>query len=180
MNVKTIDPPKFRYHPDPVASKVLIPSKGKCPCCGTAGGWTYVGPFYALEEVEGLCPWCIASGSAHARFDMEFGLAYALEPGADDRAKKELLTRTPSYFVAQEEPWPVHCGDFCAVLVRLEPELYDRYRNEIQSDLAIIKQRLEIERDELEEYLQMEASPLWAQLFKCLTCDVLRLSADFE
>ena len=172
--------PAFRYHPDPVGSKVFVPSHGTCPCCQADRSWAYVGPFYALEELDGLCPWCIANGRAHARFDAEFGEIEAIEGGADPEAVDELLHRTPWYFAAQQEPWPVHCGDFCAVVGRLRPLDLGRYREGLTSDLQAIRFRLELDPQELERYLRMENSPLWAQLFRCLRCRRYRLAADFE
>src|SRR6266542_1799858 len=36
-------------------------------------GYVYVGPVYAIEELdEAFCPWCIADGTAAAKFDAEF------------------------------------------------------------------------------------------------------------
>ena len=172
--------PSFRYHPDPVASRVLKPSGEVCPCCDGRRGWAYLGPWYSLEECDGLCPWCIASGDAHDRFDVAFGESEALEAGAGSAAVDELLHRTPWHFVAQQEPWPVHCGDFCALVGKLDPEDFPGLRERLGPDLAFIQKRLGVERDDLERYLMMESSPLYAHLFRCLDCATLRLSADFE
>ncbi len=172
--------PRFRYHPDPIASRVLVPSARVCPCCGRKRGWLYVGPLYTLEEIEEVCPWCIAGGEAHARFDIEFGEELALESGAEPEAVDELLHRTPWHFVAQQEPWPVHCGDFCALVGKLEPERLRSLRDELEPDLEFIQERLGLEREDLEQYLQRKASPLYAHLFRCLGCGTFRVSADFE
>ena len=172
--------PRFRYHPDPIASRVLEPSARACPCCGGKRGWLYVGPLYTVEEMDEVCPWCIADGEAHARFDIEFGEEVALESGAGPEAVDELLHRTPWHFVAQQEPWPVHCGDFCALVGKLEPDQFRALRDELEPDLTFIQKRLGLEREDLERYLRMEASPLYAHLFRCLACATLRVSADFE
>ncbi len=65
--------PIFKYHPDPVATESIVPSDALCVCCGRARGYIYAGPVYSEEELEeSLCPWCIADGSAHERFDACF------------------------------------------------------------------------------------------------------------
>lgn len=65
--------PTFRYHPDPVASGSVRASPVPCRCCGLARGWLYTGPVYAEEALdEALCPWCIADGTAAARFGASF------------------------------------------------------------------------------------------------------------
>ena len=37
-----------------------------------ARGYAYTAGFYAEEDVDAICPWCIADGSAAARFDGSF------------------------------------------------------------------------------------------------------------
>ena len=170
--------PRFRYHPDPVASRVLEQSDAQCPCCARRRGWSYVGPRYASDYLEGLCPWCIADGSARDRFDVEFVLA--MEPGASKEAVEELCHRTPCYFVAQDEPWPVHCGDFCEVVGRFEPDRLEKWGEQLETDLNALRERLDLDADEFDEYLQMDASPLWLQLLRCRSCHTPRVTGDFE
>jgi len=65
--------PQFPYHPDPVATGSIKPSDVTCLSCERRRGQIYVGPVFAVEELEEcLCPWCIADGSAAARFDAQF------------------------------------------------------------------------------------------------------------
>ena len=65
--------PKFKYHPDPVATGSVKATEESCICCGRARGFIYVGSAYAEDELdEQICPWCIADGSAHSRFDASF------------------------------------------------------------------------------------------------------------
>jgi uncharacterized protein CbrC (UPF0167 family) len=62
--------PQFRYHPEPLATGEIEPSEDECLNCGQRRGYLYVGPVFAEKEiVDELCPWCIADGSAAARFD---------------------------------------------------------------------------------------------------------------
>jgi uncharacterized protein CbrC (UPF0167 family) len=65
--------PVFRYHPDPVASGSVHESREVCACCGVARGYVYAGPVYAVDELDDkICPWCIADGKAHKKFDATF------------------------------------------------------------------------------------------------------------
>ena len=56
--------PVFKYHPDPFATGVFteLEEPAACPCCGEETSVVYEGPFYCVDEVENLCPQCIASG----------------------------------------------------------------------------------------------------------------------
>src|SRR4051794_16064897 len=65
--------PTFKYHPDPIATGSVEPSDTQCDCCGKQRGYIYVGPVFSVEGLyEYICPWCIADGSAHTKFDAEF------------------------------------------------------------------------------------------------------------
>ena len=173
--------PQFKYHPDPIKSKVLAPSTGICTCCNLQREWEYVGPIYGLRRPKHLCPWCIASGAAASRFDVELGLREALEPGASPESQEELICRTPWYFIAQLEPWPVHCGDYCAVVGRPSWEELVQLRSELEADVEHMGNRLELDAETLE--LELKKCPsglLWTQLFCCLQCGVHRLNGDYE
>ena len=172
--------PNFRYHPDPVKSKVFVPSTGVCPCCGLQREWEYVGPWYGVTDLDHICPWCIASGEAASRFDAKFGLRDALEPGAEPEAQDELILRTPWYFNAQDEPWPVHCGDYCAVDGRPSPDQLNALESELAADFKLIQERLGLEAEFLKSELQRPFSPLWTQLFRCIHCGTHRLNGDYE
>jgi uncharacterized protein CbrC (UPF0167 family) len=108
--------PHFRYHPDPLASGVIAESSETCRCCGHKRGYIYSGPVYAKEELRAtLCPWCIADGSAAARFDALFADDHPLaRAGLSDDIIGEVTRRTPGYFSWQQDEWLIHCGDACA------------------------------------------------------------------
>lgn len=44
----------------------------RCDCCEQQTSVYYSGPFYCVDEVEHLCPWCIADGSAAEKFAGSF------------------------------------------------------------------------------------------------------------
>jgi len=65
--------PKFKYHPNPIATGSVERSDVKCVCCGQARGFVYTGPVYSVENYEDcICPWCIADGSAHEKLEASF------------------------------------------------------------------------------------------------------------
>jgi len=172
--------PTFRYHPDPLKSKVVAASTGPCPRCGLDRGLAYTGPVYAIEHVTGLCFPCIADGSAAYKWDLEFVNPYGPEPLDDAARRDELLHRTPGYFSAQGDPWPVHCADYCALLGPVVWDDISHIEAELAADLSRVATSLEICLADLLSDLKRPASPLWAHLFQCLGCSRHRLVADYE
>lgn len=68
------DLPFFKYHPDPFATGTFrrMDEPVFCPCCGHETSIIYAGPFYSKDEVNYLCPHCIASGAAAEKYSGEF------------------------------------------------------------------------------------------------------------
>ena len=66
--------PFFKYHPDPFATGTFrrLDEPVFCPCCGRETYIVYAGPFYSEDEVNNLCPHCIASGAAAEKYSGEF------------------------------------------------------------------------------------------------------------
>ena len=64
------DLPFFKYHPDPFATDTFrrLDEPVLCPCCGQETSIIYAGPFYSKDEVNHLCPHCIASGAAAEKY----------------------------------------------------------------------------------------------------------------
>jgi hypothetical protein len=107
--------PRFAYHPDPVATGAFERSEAACQCCGRARGWTYACNVYTTHDVGPVCPWCVADGSAAARWDARFGDTFELhEAGVPAPVIDEVERRTPGWRSWQGEQWLAHCGDACA------------------------------------------------------------------
>lgn len=141
----------------------------------------YVGPFYSRERVKGLCPACIADGSAAAKWNGMFVASDGPEPLDDPAKRDELLHRAPGYFSAYGwDPWPVHCDDYCALIGQVGWSEIEPLEPELRGDLDRFQQVSELSDDDLVDYLSMPASPLRAHLFRCLACGRHRLVADFE
>jgi hypothetical protein len=64
-----------------------------------------------------VCPWCIADGSAAARFNATFASDFDYNSTAfgklSDKVKSEVMTRTPGYRTWQGESWACCCADAC-------------------------------------------------------------------
>lgn len=117
--LKSLDLPFFKYHPNPLATGAFTQAQYAvvCDCCGCSTHIYYDGPFYSIEDINYLCPNCIASGAAAKKFDGDFQDDGCLEPKVLDAEKiDELIHRTPGYSGWQQEYWRSHCGDFCAFM----------------------------------------------------------------
>jgi uncharacterized protein CbrC (UPF0167 family) len=169
--------PKFKYHPDPVATGVFVASDLECRACGLARGWIYTGAVYSKENLDDLiCPWCIYDGTAHSKFDAEF-----VDPEAvggyggwstvPHSIVEEVCCRTPSFSGWQQERWFTHCNDAaffvgCAGKTELESSGI--------AAIEAIKLESGFNEDQWAEYFeQMDADygPT-AYLFRCLHCGV--------
>jgi uncharacterized protein CbrC (UPF0167 family) len=178
MSQPASDFPFFKYHPDPIGSGVLVGRESVCPCCGQIRGFAYEGPSFSRADVDNLCPWCVASGEAAEKFELEFVYDDDLEPVKTFGKKDELQHRTPGYFFATIYEWPVHCDDYCAVLRQVQwPEIAP-FSAELAFDLARLQKMHDMSAEQIID--QLHGTALWAYLFRCLHCGKHRLSADYE
>ncbi len=114
--------PTFRYHPDPVATGGVERSDEQCECCGRKRGYVYASTPYCEAEVEAVCPWCIADGSAHAKWGAQFtdldNIGGSPWDDVPKEVAEEIAYRTPSFVALQEERWWTHCRDGAEYLGR--------------------------------------------------------------
>ncbi len=169
--------PKFRCHPDPIATGSVVPSDRKCACCGAAKGYVYVGPVYAEEELEeSICPWCIADDTAHQKFDAEFvdaaGIGdYGSWESVSPEVIEEIAFRTPCFNGWQQERWWTHCGDAAVFLgpagwkelMSYGPEAVAAFRQEVGSG------RYGMDTETYLEALDRQRGPT-AFVFRCSHC----------
>ncbi len=118
--------PTFPYHRAPGASGSFRESRDPCGCCGEARGVLYDGVTYAIDAPENICPWCIADGTAAARYDAEFFDAeFVDEQGAPVSLSKEtrrnVFGRTIGFATFNPIGWWVHCGEPAEYVERDEP-----------------------------------------------------------
>jgi len=179
------DLPSFKYHPDPLDTGSVVASDDQCVCCGRARGFIYHGPVYAIQElVDEICPWCIADGSAHVRFDAEFTDAAMIgqvspEDEVLNSVVEEIAYRTPGFAGWQIEMWFAHHGDGAAFLGPAgRHELQERWPDALPS----IRSACDFLTDEdwpgFFASLDIEHGPT-AYVFRCLHCGQYGGYVDF-
>lgn len=168
---------KFKYHPYPLKTGAFMNDKTViCECCGKQTDVYYTNPFYSIDEVNSLCPECIASGAAAKKFDGEFQDPDSTDKVKDKKALDELIHRTPGYCGWQQEYWLAHCDDYCAFLgyptwddlvkMGIDKEIEETYRKDICGvDFEYAKEHLEING---------------GYLFRCLHCGKHFIYIDFD
>lgn len=175
-------PPAFRYHPDPVRSGSVIASSEKCRCCGQERGFIYTGPVFSEEELDdALCPWCIADGKAHRKFDATFVDSEVFADETPDLVIKEICERTPGYASWQSGHWPACCGDATAFLqpsgiAEIRRENYE-LEGQIMSHIVHGMKISGGAANRLLDSLQRDASPT-LYVFRCLKCERYHFHID--
>ena len=176
--------PTFKYHPDPISTGSIERSTQTCLSCELARGFIYKGLPYAENELEDcICPWCIADGTAHQKFNAEFvdagGIGgYGAWESVSDDIVAEVAFRTPGFTGWQQERWFTHCGDAGAFLGRVGHQELLEYGAEA---IAAIKAEIGYEGKDWEDYLESldkDADPT-AYLFRCLHCGAFGGYSDF-
>lgn len=171
--------PVFKYNIDPLNSGVIIKENIRCEVCNNNRTYKYMGPFYCIDEVEDVCPWCISSGKAAKKYDGEFVDINSCERVDNKKFLDELIHRTPSYSGWQQEKWVSHCGDYCAFINYVGWEEIKHLASDLKEDIDLITQDLELSQKELEENLINDGT-LQGYLFKCLHCGKHRLITDCD
>lgn len=117
------DLPVFRYHGAPYALGMIESCNGECPSCDQARGYGYTGNVYG-DQHDGICPWCIADGSAAERLNVSFNHSHQLPEDVQLPAAvtDELFHRTPGFPSWQDRIWLCHCNDVCRFLGDLSVE----------------------------------------------------------
>jgi uncharacterized protein len=176
--------PSFRYHPDPIATGSFVESDSECVCCGERRGYVYSGPVHATEELtDSLCPWCIANGDAHSRFDAEFVDAAAVgDHGSWEQVSRDVVEevayRTPGFTGWQQERWWTHCGDAAQFL---GPAGASEVLSHGSRTLEFLRVDLGWEGEQFDEYvrtLDANGEPT-AYLFRCRHCGAVGGYSDF-
>jgi uncharacterized protein len=174
--------PSFRFHPDPIRSGSVFESDAKCRRCKKSRGYIYTGPVYSEEELDdSICPWCIADGSAHEKFDATFIDTEAFPDGISPEIIDEIACRTPGFSCWQNEQWLTCCGGAMAFL---EPagiqEIRQRYPRLDGNLMSYIVYELKISggaAKRMLESLNRDSGPT-AYVFQCRQCDVQNAFVD--
>jgi uncharacterized protein CbrC (UPF0167 family) len=171
-----VDLPFFKYHPDPLSTGSIKPSTNICVICGQVRGYVYAFSVHTPQEYhDGICPWCIADGSAHKKLgaifmDMLFIGDHRRWEEVSREIQEEVAFQTPGFAGWQSERWFTHCGDAGAFLGRVGYKELVGFGPQaiqaIQDDTGLA------DEDEWEDFLERldrDGSPT-AYLFQCLHC----------
>jgi uncharacterized protein CbrC (UPF0167 family) len=163
-----------------LATGSVVATDVACVCCQKDRGYAYTGPVYSAEEPGGrLCPWCIADGSATAKYDAQFS-GGTVRGDVPREVLLAIAERTPGFTGWQDEQWLLHCGDGAAFLGRAGTSELAAHPDAVESI------RLEISgwswpSDQVEEYLSTldkDGQPT-AYLFRCRVCRAHLAYSDF-
>ncbi|MEU9150741.1 CbrC family protein [Streptomyces sp. NPDC048417] len=166
--------PDFPYHPNPVATGSVTASDEACVCCGQKRGWVYTGPVYAADAPStGICPYCIAFGTAAERYGASF--TDTVDGDAPRDVVLTILERTPGFFAWQSPYWLTHCGDGAVFLGRAGAGELKAYPSAVE---YLRRQWPSGQADGLLDSLDKDGRPT-AYLFRCRVCDVHLAHADF-
>jgi uncharacterized protein len=169
--------PQFKYHPDPVSTGSIVASDGTCEVCGQARGFVYTGPIYCKSKPEAVCPWCIADGSAHAKFKAECVDRDCIGGGEWESVAaaivEEVAFRTPGFSGWQSERWFTHCADAAEFLGPMGKEQLQQSGPEAVEAVGLETGYDPEEWDDYFAALDAEHGPATAYLFKCRHCGKL-------
>ncbi|WP_010497214.1 CbrC family protein [Paenibacillus elgii] len=190
--------PHFKYHPN--AYRLGLFKQGperRCTVCSRDTNYVYSGPFYCIDDVDTICPWCIHDGQAAQKFNGTFHGAVEYNSGLlsvvfnddtnqymyfmgneqvepiHDKSLHELLFRTPSYSSWQEPQWLRHCDDFCTFIGYLDQDEWMDLKEELQEEVVRLQESCGLSLNQL-------ADDIGLYLFQCPTCGKYRLHTDYS
>ncbi|MEO6846523.1 MAG: CbrC family protein [Chthoniobacterales bacterium] len=172
--------PYFKYHPDPIATGMFERTTAICPCCEQSTEYVYATQPYGVEDVEDLCPNCIASGLAATKFDVVFSdICPLIEAGLKQEIIDEIELRTPGFIAWQQEEWLTCCDDVCEFhgdlqkdeLLQLPPAVIEKLRKKSGIN--------EKDWQEIASDYIPESSPAIYK-FVCRHCQTIQLGLDYN
>ena len=169
--------PHFRYHPNPLETGAFEEGEAiECDCCGKMTEIYYTGSFYSADDVDCLCPFCIADGSAAGKFDGTFSDNAFFQDVDDKKKHDELFHRTPGFISWQGEQWLSCCSDFCAYLGTVGTKELEELgiAKEVFEDYAKDGRYSDIDD------ILVKNGDVCGYLFKCLHCEKYQLYVDMS
>ncbi|WP_139921737.1 CbrC family protein [Hymenobacter sp. DG01] len=176
--------PQFTFNPNAYTLGLFEQKDITCECCQQPRPYNYTGPIYCEADVEDLCPWCIADGSAAAKWDAEFQDWASVEGNSPDPAEasapinaaslEEVVSRSPGCNSWQQGVWLTHCQDMCVFLGYVGGEDIRPLLPELRPDLQGWP-----DEDFLLRSLSADGG-LTGYLFQCHHCGQHRLHIDCD
>ncbi len=97
--------PDFEYFPDPLQNGCIVKKPSFCFCCNQTRAFMYVGPIYSTDDIEEVCPWCIADGKAASKWSASFNDVYLASNEVPKDVVQTIEQRTPGYETWQGNKW---------------------------------------------------------------------------
>ncbi|GHF36747.1 hypothetical protein HNQ07_001283 [Deinococcus metalli] len=171
--------PDFRYYADPYGDRTIIEEDITCRVCGAQRAWKYDGVLYAADELDAICPWCVANGHAAEKFDGCFQDVMFPE-AASEESVLWVLMRTPSVASWNPFEWPEHCGECCRYIGDLRNHRHPGYIESasVQTDLFEISRKTGLTRDEVLSWA--DTGSIYLRLFQCVQCGTYRVILDLD
>ncbi len=169
------DLPTFRFFPDPIREKAFEPGRVVCGCCGKQREWSTTRMYSAAQDEEPICPWCVADGSAVAKWGGWFN---NVDPAIGAEAE-EIRSRTPRFETWQDFEWLTCCGRPCIYVGEADAEGYAERFAAVAAEL-LASDEFEWSEPGRKEYLltaERGDSPA-VYVFQCQVCSRLRWRLD--
>ena len=169
--------PHFPYRPNAFnpALGLFEASAFECPCCKKVRGYSYLMTPYCEGELEHLCPWCIADGSASRKFEASFCQDVSADQPVAAEASEQVYACTPGYISWSGENWLGHCNDACASIGYVGFDDIVHIWNEVEEDVVSAGWDKKV----VKENLQKE-SHMVGYLFQCRHCGKHRLGVNCD
>ncbi|MEG0328484.1 MAG: CbrC family protein [Erysipelothrix sp.] len=168
--------PSFIYHPNPLKTGAfdILDDFEVCPVCEKETLVVYSSMPYCIENVEHVCPQCIADGTASLKYNATFAQGAIADELIDNDKKDILFKRTPGYISWQGENWLTCCDDYCAYLGTVGTEELEDMGI---ADEVISEYEKQDEYEGIRPYLTKDGH-LCGYLFQCLHCRKYHLWVD--
>ncbi len=169
--------PTFKYFADPYGANTqrkFIESDLECDCCGRVRGYIYSDSQYSDEDEDCVCPWCIADGSAHQKYDTLYSICHKDSIGAD-----EVWHRTPAVESIQDFTWPSHCGEACVFVGDADSRMLTSLKEPLAGELRRLAKAYDMPTDELIS-CAMPKGDIFFNMFQCRQCQQYQLHADMD
>ena len=161
--------PEFPLYEPGALRRVLARSKDPCAACGQVRGIVYTGPVYCKTQEPRVCPWCVADGTAAAKFDATFN--DGLHPDCDEEGAEGELRhveeRTPGFEGWQCIHWWACCGRACRFLGEASAQ---RVRVEWRDLIPLLHENPPDIIDDVDEWVDSDTDSPTLFVFQCRGC----------
>ena len=172
--------PTFKYHESVKMTGILVEEDIVCECCQKGSHYKMDIVLYSEEEVEDLCPWCVADGSAAKKYNGTFIDLEGSDMIPSLEKRLELTRKNPGYPSWQENVWLAHCDDYCKYVDAVDYSVIEHLEVDLKEDFERLSKEFYYDTvEEFKEALKNNHS-MQIYLFECLTCKKPRIHVDLD